>query len=228
MTDSDYQAARKTCTKCGLDQSIESFSKDRGKRDGRSSHCKKCCSDRLASWLEKNADRNNEARKKYRDSHKSQKKSYDAERRVRLNASLREYDKNRHPSRKAAHNTKCREYYSDNRDDLLAKARLFRSNNRARLNAEARSDKSKIKAKRSRRRAAIKSAIPRWFDRAEVLRIYRECERISSVTDIEHQVDHIVPLRAKTVCGLHWHGNLQVIPKEENLRKSNLTWPDMP
>ena len=30
------------------------------------------------------------------------------------------------------------------------------------------------------------------------------------------------------VCGLHWVGNLQVIPAAANLAKSNEWWPDMP
>ena len=34
-------------------------------------------------------------------------------------------------------------------------------------------------------------------------------------------VDHIIPLKNKAVCGLHWHKNWQVIPATENLKKGN-------
>jgi hypothetical protein len=48
----------------------------------------------------------------------------------------------------------------------------------------------------------------------KVQEIYSKCPK-------GFQVDHIVPLQSKVVCGLHWEGNLQIIPAKENRKKFN-------
>lgn len=49
-----------------------------------------------------------------------------------------------------------------------------------------------------------------------------------AVTGEKWEVDHIVPLQSKLVCGLHNEFNLQVITQRENSSKRNYRWPDMP
>jgi hypothetical protein len=66
-----------------------------------------------------------------------------------------------------------------------------------------------------------KQYAPRWANKHVIAGIYKKCKELSSATGIPHQVDHIIPLRGKTVCGLHVESNLQILPASENLRKRN-------
>ena len=64
-------------------------------------------------------------------------------------------------------------------------------------------------------------AMPLWADRRAIEEFYIEAREKTVKTGVKHQVDHIIPLRHKLVCGLHIPVNLQVIPASENFRKHN-------
>lgn len=78
----------------------------------------------------------------------------------------------------------------------------------------------------SRRRALKLQAQPSWLSASELdaMRFVYECARaVTKLTGVQHDVDHIVPLRGKDVCGLHVPWNLQILPESVNARKSNKT-----
>ena len=88
-------------------------------------------------------------------------------------------------------------------------------------NALSKSQRCAIQAARN---AAKLNATPAWLTESQIQEInslYAESRRLSSATGVEHHVDHIVPLRGRTVCGLHVPWNLRVVTAEFNRRKSN-------
>ena len=82
----------------------------------------------------------------------------------------------------------------------------------------------KKKAKRARSRAKSELRIPKWLSETDkwiINEIYDIAAQRSKATGIKWEVDHIIPLKGKLVSGLHVPNNLQVIPKQENAKKSN-------
>lgn len=72
-----------------------------------------------------------------------------------------------------------------------------------------------------RRRVLLRLAKPRWADCEKISEVYRRRRQIVSDTGVDHDVDHIVPIVSRVVCGLHCEQNLRVIPSSENRSKSN-------
>lgn len=67
------------------------------------------------------------------------------------------------------------------------------------------------------RKSFLLKATPPWLSKIHkdlIVNFYMNCPE-------GHEVDHIVPLRGKTVNGLHVPWNLQYLTKSENCRKSN-------
>lgn len=86
----------------------------------------------------------------------------------------------------------------------------------------------KVSAYVMRRYAAKKHATPSWANATYIMDMYLIARICTEATGVKYQVDHIVPLRSKKVCGLHVEHNLQVITGADNHAKNNLLWSDMP
>jgi len=84
--------------------------------------------------------------------------------------------------------------------------------------------KTQVRADTKARRRKHREATPKWLSRqqkSEIRQLYQIAITMTKTTGEQYVVDHIVPLRSEVVCGLHVPWNLRVIPRQENLLKSN-------
>ena len=123
---------------------------------------------------------------------------------------------------------KRKERYEQNKEHELAMNKAWSEANKERhkeLSARHYKANKHLYAYRcSLSRAAKSNATPDWLTGAEKKAIQTEYELsawCSSVMGLPYEVDHIIPLQGKKVCGLHVPWNLQVIPRSENRRKIN-------
>ena len=73
----------------------------------------------------------------------------------------------------------------------------------------------------AQRRATKKCAFVKWADNNKIKILYKEAQKLTLLTGIQHHVDHIIPLVNDLVCGLHCEDNLRVITALENITKGN-------
>lgn len=126
----------------------------------------------------------------------------------------------------AGRKAKWSRYYSAHREQLLAKQRekyaRTKEYYRAWQQKEYESRPHVVLARNARRKAAKLRATPPWADLTGIKKTYE----VASFLGLD--VDHIVPLRSKRVCGLHVPANLRILDPKVNRSKGNRHWPDMP
>ena len=74
------------------------------------------------------------------------------------------------------------------------------------------------------RRAAKLNATPTWLteeQHEQIKLLYAHAKECEMLTGDKYHVDHIVPLQGENVSGLHVPWNLQVLPADINIAKSN-------
>lgn len=147
----------KSCTKCGQNKSLESFYKNKVYKDGLTSECKSCNSER---------------------------------RRLR-------YAKN-----KQEECMRMQSYYQNSIEQRRAVRREHYYNNKGMYHHNALKRVKKIK----------RATLP-GYD--------KELKEIYNNRPSGYHVDHILPLQGENVSGLHVPWNLQYLPAEENIAKSN-------
>lgn len=134
------------------------------------------------------------------------------------------YEKNGDDSRSERLESSNR-YYRDNRERLLEYHHANPNNAKYRKRYRD-NNPHKVSADSCKRRAQRINATPAWADVAAMETLYKKRDELNKLWGVEFEVDHIVPLRSKRVCGLHCEANLQLIERSLNRRKSNSWWCD--
>ena len=197
----------KICTECGECKSIDRFSKDAQKRDGLRSNCRTCSNAYYKKYMEANKDG---IKEKARDYHKKNK------------------DKNNQRSKEYYHSHKMEAIeYDKNRDKILVskqKAVMYKKNIAYYLKKSKEyyiNNRDKYANRTAKRRALKLKATPLWANKGYVLLFFKLAKIESERTGMKVEVDHIIPLTSKEVCGLHCEDNLQLLFSVDNKRKSN-------
>ena len=112
-----------------------------------------------------------------------------------------------------------KEYYKENHQKYKDVHKQYRENNKEAWQKYYKNWQSEnldlCAAIRAKSRAARNKATPTWFEKEKVSLVYKKAQEYG------FEVDHVIPLQGKTVCGLHCWANLQLLDKSINSSKSN-------
>lgn len=228
----------KKCSRCKSEKLDSEFYKDKTKKSGIASRCIICVREVVKEWSKRNPNKLAETQRRFYKKYpekallKARKWRKDNPEKVRiLNKRMRQkMDKNKvramnkawllaNPNKRkkywkrqyekeifrVKHRERAKQWRENNRELYLAKLKIWRKDNKGKILAN-----SKI-----RKLSALK-AIPKWANLRRIKSIYMACADKPGF-----QVDHIIPILGKNVCGLHVENNLRIITKLDNLEKSN-------
>lgn len=135
---------------------------------------------------------------------------------------------NAHPKEHNAHTKKWAEL---NPEKVYEKGHRWWKNNleqhAANTSAWHKSHRPMMNAALARYKATRLQATPAWANEFFIEEAYDLAARRTKLLGFKWDVDHIVPLQSRIVCGLHVENNLQVVPSKINQSKGNRYWPDM-
>lgn len=185
----------KQCTWCKVEKSIDLFSRDKNRKDGRHPHCKPCTKEKLRQHYQNSKEQYSVYAKAY---YLENKDAY-------LERATGWAKKNKEKRKEIS-----KKYVENNPEKRAETSRNNRLSNPGMYAAH-------YKMRQTRKRKAM----PSWACEDSIKAIYRQCAFVTRMTGIKHHVDHFYPLTSDLVCGLHNQFNLRIIPAVENLSKGN-------
>jgi hypothetical protein len=123
------------------------------------------------------------------------------------------------PERRAEHSAK---YYAAHKAQIAAYGKKYAKAHPGKAAARQAKYNALNPGLRKDRLFAEKRATPYWANRVFIADMYTLAALVTELTGEPYEVDHAIPLRGKTVSGLHVESNLQVIPMHDNRAKHNL------
>lgn len=181
----------KVCKTCKIEKSTNLFNKRKDGALGVSTECRECYNSKRKSRS------GNPKVIEYR-------RKYYRENREKIRTS-----ENSNPLKKQ----KRKEHYLRNKQSVAEQMKVYRAANR-----------DKFAYLEGLRRSSKLKATPKWLSEdqlREISDVYYLARDLSICTGEQYHVDHIIPLKGEAVCGLHVPWNLQVLPSDINIRKSN-------
>ena len=218
----------KACSSCKTVRELSFFAKNKRASDQLCSKCKVCQQTYRDATRERKSATDKGYREKNADAIRTKKKAWVQANREWKRASNRKWAeanpekakqslidwKDRNPGKTTQF---VKDWAAANPDRYKALAKDSRTRNRHLINART-----------ATYRARKIKATPVWADPRKIAEFYVTADALNMWTGEWHHVDHIVPLRGRTVCGLHVESNLQVLTQSENCKKNACYWPDMP
>lgn len=113
------------------------------------------------------------------------------------------------------------EWKAGNRDHIQAYNANWRAENPDYFSSWRTANLDRCRSYLANYRGRKANATPLWADADKIAAIYAEATRLTAETGVPHEVDHVIPLAGKNVCGLHVETNLQVLTASANRSKGN-------
>ena len=230
----------KTCSKCKQAKELACFSRLSGSRDGLKGTCRACAALMSKDWRERNRQQVEDYNKKYREENQEKRKKIMADWRERNRDHISDYNKKEYSEKADERRDAARRYYHENKERYLQrhaennKRPEFKKAKKKYNSDYVEKNREELKAKRRARRNynAMKAAERRALKMAasitlsdehqkEMCDIYWLAADLRRITGEQYDVDHIVPISGKNICGLHVPWNLQILPSDINKSKSN-------
>lgn len=139
------------------------------------------------------------------------KKAYDRERGKQGDVKARKRELRARPEVKERDAVRKKAYMA------TEKGRSVKAESRAKMRA----DKAFKRCERAFYKLRKTGHCPRWVKPSMFIHLYRKAVEMGMT------IDHIIPLRGEYVCGLHVPENIQLLTREENMKKGT-DWAPLP